>query len=528
MFSFPRLMTFLPVAQRELRAAARRKGTFHLRMTCAGIAAGIALLMLVGISITGAGQQAGLIVFQTLLFGGHLFAILVGTILTSDSIAEERREGTLGFLFLTDLGGLDVIAGKFAGTIVNAVFSLAAIFPVMAIAWFSGGVGNGEFWRNGLVLLNHLFFASAAGIVVSAGESRPSRAITLTAAVLLAGGVGVDLLGWGLAKLTGSQVWNSLAAISPLHARRFADTVTYGTNPLRFWATLAASHAAAWGMITAAVFRLNRRWRTAEKEAPVRRRPVRRSLLDAEPIRALLAGPRWPALLAWGLAAPMVVPLLVSVVLLLQSPGAIAGAGPFVAFAGHVYALVASSLILLVAAWEASSFLSEARRSGALELILTTAVSEHAFTGAAQSHLSRRYLGPILVVLVAGLVSNLLSPASSVLLSIPLVIGATLRLIALPNIALWFSLTEPRPMLAFGKVAAFGIVIPAVLDGICCLGWLLPPILMVWTGSKLRLPLRDIVNGIRSHWQRRDGWMHATPNASPSQQPPRLPMSREP
>ena len=38
------------------------------------------------------------------------FALLTGPFLTADCLSRERREGTLGFLFLTDLGGFDVVA----------------------------------------------------------------------------------------------------------------------------------------------------------------------------------------------------------------------------------------------------------------------------------------------------------------------------------------------------------------------------------------------------------------------------------
>ncbi len=138
-------MTFLPVAQRELLAASRRKATFRMRVWTALFAAGLTFFMLLFVSITGAGAQSGRWLFYVLVFGGNLFAILAGVLATADSLSEERRDGSLGFLFLTDLNGIDVVAGKFTGRALGALYGLTSVFPVipagntnaptMALAW---------------------------------------------------------------------------------------------------------------------------------------------------------------------------------------------------------------------------------------------------------------------------------------------------------------------------------------------------------------------------------------------------------
>jgi len=43
--------------------------------------------------------------FGIVAFG---FTLLCGVFLTSDCLSEEKREGTLGLLFLTDLKGFDI------------------------------------------------------------------------------------------------------------------------------------------------------------------------------------------------------------------------------------------------------------------------------------------------------------------------------------------------------------------------------------------------------------------------------------
>src|SRR5213075_2891940 len=109
---------------------------------------------------------AGLFYSLTLIVLG--FSALAGPFLTADCLSEEKREGTLGLLFLTDLKGLDVVAGKLAATSLHVIYALLAIFPIMAIPLLMGGVSPGEFWRLLLVLLATLFWSLGIGMLSSA------------------------------------------------------------------------------------------------------------------------------------------------------------------------------------------------------------------------------------------------------------------------------------------------------------------------------------------------------------------------
>ena len=111
-----------------------------------------------------AGQNL-LIALAVLAFG---FALLSGVFLTADCLSAERREGTLGLLFLTDLTPLDVALGKLAATSLHACYALLAAFPVLALPLLLGGVTGAEFARVLLVLAVTLFLSLAAGLCVSA------------------------------------------------------------------------------------------------------------------------------------------------------------------------------------------------------------------------------------------------------------------------------------------------------------------------------------------------------------------------
>ena len=113
------------------------------------------------------------------VLSGYAFilCLLTGVLLTSDCLSQEKRDGTLGLLFLTDLKGYDVVLGKFIATSLNAFYGLLALLPVMALPLLLGGVTGAEFWRTALALVNALFFSLAPGICVSAFSRVSDRAV---------------------------------------------------------------------------------------------------------------------------------------------------------------------------------------------------------------------------------------------------------------------------------------------------------------------------------------------------------------
>src|SRR6185295_17312104 len=92
---------------------------------------------------------------------------------------EEKREGTLGLLFLTDLKGYDIVFGKIVATSLNVVYGMLALFPIMAIPLLAGGVTGAEFWRVVMVALNNLFFSLAVGLFCSALSRDERKAMIL-------------------------------------------------------------------------------------------------------------------------------------------------------------------------------------------------------------------------------------------------------------------------------------------------------------------------------------------------------------
>src|SRR5207237_9649608 len=135
-------------------------------------------------------KELGKDVFYVLSGLFLLSSLAAGIRYTADCLSEEKREGTLGLLFLTDLKSYDVVLGKLAATSLNCTYALLAMLPVLAIPLLLGGVSVAEFWRMALVLANALFFSLATGIFISTMSKSPRKAMfcTLLLTLLIHGG----------------------------------------------------------------------------------------------------------------------------------------------------------------------------------------------------------------------------------------------------------------------------------------------------------------------------------------------------
>src|SRR5205085_4779965 len=112
-------------------------------------------------------------------------SLAAGLFFTADSLSEEKREGTLGFLFLTDLRAHDVVGGKLVATSVRAASALLAIFPVLGITLLMGGVTAVQFWKSALALINSLFCSLTAGLLISSVCRDSQRALGGTFLLIL-------------------------------------------------------------------------------------------------------------------------------------------------------------------------------------------------------------------------------------------------------------------------------------------------------------------------------------------------------
>jgi len=174
-------MTVLPVIARELRVSARQPFTYSLRVL------GVVVLLLAGVLFGlrfGYAPTVGRPLFSALHV--TLFAAIwvLVPMLTADCISRERREGTLGLLFLTPLKGADIVLAKGLAHGLRAVTLGLAVVPVLAIPFLMGGVSWAEAALSVIVNAGAMCLALAAGLLASAWNKTWSRA--LVGAALLA------------------------------------------------------------------------------------------------------------------------------------------------------------------------------------------------------------------------------------------------------------------------------------------------------------------------------------------------------
>ena len=107
--------------------------------------------------------------------------MLAGPLTTVDCLSRERREGTLGLLFLTDLRSYDVVLGKTAAASLNMVLTLMAALPVVAIPMLMGGVSLMQLAFVMLALVTIMFLSLAIGVCASSlfASSRASLGVTI-------------------------------------------------------------------------------------------------------------------------------------------------------------------------------------------------------------------------------------------------------------------------------------------------------------------------------------------------------------
>src|SRR5207244_6229372 len=98
----------------------------------------------------------GRYLFRALFGFAFVYCLFIGARLTADCLSEEKRDGTLGLLFLTDLKGYDVVFGKLAATSVNSIYALLAILPVISLPVQLGGVTRSEEHTSELQSPDHL------------------------------------------------------------------------------------------------------------------------------------------------------------------------------------------------------------------------------------------------------------------------------------------------------------------------------------------------------------------------------------
>jgi ABC-type transport system involved in multi-copper enzyme maturation permease subunit len=492
----------LPLIERELRTRARSRALYWTRFA---VALG-GLLFCLPFAVTSGGMPLGLqavghSVFTDIVVAAFVLSCCAG-FLTVDRISRERRDGTLGLLYLTRVKELDVLLGSFGAAGIACVCALVAFLPVIMLPVLAGGVTGGEAFRTMLVLLDTLLLSLAAGLWASAGARGWFKSAQALAGMLLLILVTGRLFPWvGLGRC--------VRLLTPLTTLHLAADASYTVNSGWFWMSLAAVLLISCLLLMAAGFRLRRamrdgvgmtdcfaaadpeEWRgftlvswkigypetggvagQADPESwPVwlfgQTYYISGCLVDqSDPVRWLVRRQRGIKAAIWaGVFCGVISVFGTSLVPWRMIMGSVAIQPVYQALA-----FVQGCLF----GWAASRFFVEARRSGELELLLTSPVGAKTIVSSQWKELRRLFAWPVTILVALHLIPAAINAANNysrsggggvghlVVVQSVNCASTIISIGALIWAGLWFGLKARSPAGALARIILFGQVAPYV------------------------------------------------------------------
>ena len=479
-------MTFLPILARELRVASRRRVTYWIR-TGAALAVMIIGTWLFLMMQNEPTQTIAQVLFGVLTSCATLSAFFSGLRDTADCLSSEKREGTLGLLFLTDLRGYDIVIGKMGANSINAFYGILAVLPIFGVPLLMGGVTLGEFGRMALVAVNALFFSLSLGICISAFSRSGRKSAGMTFLLLLLFSAVLPAIGGYKMYLTNSSLldpyffWPS-AGFSYFRAWEYY----YKAGPEDFWWSVVTVHGLGWFFLLIASFAAPRSWQ--DRPAGVRKLRWRERWLmwshgDSDERLAFRNRLLHQNAFYWLAARSRLKPASVWAVLGLLACIWAWGVGKY-----HqeflnpaAYLLTGLVLNLMLKAWvaaEAGRQLAEDRKIGALELLLSTPMTVQDILRGQLLALRRQFLGPLVLVLLTIFIfmwATLREPDAEDMRSFVrlLCIGGMVMIVAdlaaLYWVGMWQALIAKNPNRTAGASVGRILVLPPLTWGLVVL-----------------------------------------------------------
>jgi hypothetical protein len=494
-------VTFLPIVQRELAVAARRISTYRQRLGIGALATSAVFMLTCFVPL---GRASGTRTFYFISFGAFALCVLEALRSTVESVARERREQTLGLLFLTDLRPMDIVLGKFSAASIRSFTVMLCVLPTFSLPILIGGVTGGECARVMLAVLAALLLGLTAGMFSSVIATDGLAALGGASAMLGALMLGPVMLNatWGMS----SCRWMA----GPLAMLLQSPDSEFASQPSLYWLSTIFSFLLSAALLVGSIHVL-KHWPRLHAQR-----------------RAESAWQRWlrPGVGfsdSWAGAAAR-----------LHNPGVwlaertlpgrqilwvVMSIGALVCFLGGFFAgrlalpvisvciIICAFLLKLWVAAVAPQSLNASRRGGALELLLCTPLRPDQIVRGQIDALLAYFLPPALAVSVglmtaaligAGMSGNdlaLLQGANWILLGPVWMILFVLDLHALAYTGLWYGLTEARVDRAIGKTV-FGVLLLPLLTlavpvagclGI--IGW--PAFWLAWSSQRLKQKFRE-------------------------------------
>jgi ABC-type transport system involved in multi-copper enzyme maturation permease subunit len=479
-------MTVLPIVGRELRVASRRRGTWLTRIIAAFLTVAVGAFVLF---LAESGERPGDIaarMFKTVAGFLFVYTTIAGPLVTCDCLSEEKREGTLGLLFLTDLKGYDIVFGKLAATSMNTIYGMFAVVPLVAIPILMGGVSSAEFWRVVIVAVSLLMLSLSAGILASSLSRSDHRAMLLSFVIL-----GALIFGPAFCSLPDSNnpAAPAILVFSPVFGcfGAFDDLYRHPGVKDIFWSSVGMTQVYVWTFLLIALRIVPKSWQeTGERFerrgffATVREvlngdaqksASRRRKMLEANPFFWRVARGRAKQFLTWLFV------VTAAIVWLSTMPKS------YTNFYDPVRDVVIIVLVHAAFKWwmaaESCRHLSDDRRSGGLELLLSTPLNEREIVRGQRRALLNQFGGPVAAVLFGDFLCLLMAlkhgsaDERNGWLLLYVILGGSLvfDLIALSTVGMWLGLSGRKTNRATISALLRILVLPSVLFGVALALW---------------------------------------------------------
>jgi len=468
-------MSLPPIIERELRVALRRRRPVRSRMMISAGCIGGSLLFLIAALADGS-HNAGR-PLHGLLCAVALYFLLKAPLLTAGIFAEERRNQTLGLLFLSGLNPAEVFASKLMSAALIACSNLLAIVPVLALPFLIGGVSFDLFLATFAALPCLLLFVISMSLLASILTRDDGAAVIVAATIgLLVCGTGPLFYYGSIHFASGTKLSPWLLRLSPAYGPWLIADNLPAASMREFWINLAVTLAWSALFLCAAALVLNliwrendvsergRRWGERWRDFLHGRAGWRRALairwLDVNPFIWLAARDRQPVTLSW-----MMIGALAAVWL-----------GCWAIWPRHwpsvtnffLTAAILNTAVTWVIRHTAAKSLANGRHDGSYELLLTTPLQTSDIVWGELEALHEQFR-PVLravaamnaLMLLAGLAVRSWTPAALFVYGVAWLAVVVVTLPALWNrraglLYMWAGLNSARPAHAVWRASGIG------------------------------------------------------------------------
>lgn len=503
-------MRFLPIVSRELQIASRRPSTYRIRVVTVLLSVSVCAYLLfrfASLGTLGGGTQ-GIRLFNSLSVIAFIFSSLAGVFVCSDSLSREKRDGTLGLLFLTPLRPMDVVFGKFFASGLNLFYGLLAFVPILAMTLQMGGVLQTRVVETVLVLVNTLFLSTSIALFVSSISKDERKALWASIGCILLVFIGPFVVAGYLANNNAYQQPGLARLLTPFFLMLspmlsldmviggFLKSMTishvqimnfevghirfgFGAVNLGFVLSLLVPHLLAWvllfrsGRVVGSVVsgapksqfweNIKVRWHYFLYGKGDQRRKHRQWLLDHHPMTWMVMREKLKLKYAWTLVISVMFIWVFGYMAngeVMTEPPVLVSLGLFVHF-----------FLKLWVASEAASVIAEDRRTGALELVVTTPLGARGIVNGIFKASLLQFWKPVCLLIGAELILVFTMAAPDRQLDLPLArsayVASMLMLVidmaSIGWVAIWYALKTGSTHKAIGRSLVWMLALPWVV-----------------------------------------------------------------